>query len=79
MFTPEYSIEELTGHVARPAHAWVTDVLPRLRAAGAVVAEFVQLAGEVVYVPEHYPHATLNLQPSIGVEFQVMHGSPAEH
>ena len=50
--------------------------IPRLRAEGVPISEFVQLPGEVVYVPEGWVHAVVNLEPSVGVAFEVQHSMP---
>ena len=70
VFTPEVNISQLTGGVSRTAYQWVSEKVPELRAAGLLFSEFTQLPGEVVYVPDSYPHAIINLEPSVGVAFQ---------
>jgi hypothetical protein len=56
------------------AHEWATEQLPRLRAQGVEASEFVQHPGEVVYVPQAWIHVVVNLEPSVGVAFEVVHG-----
>ena len=70
---------EVDRHIGPPRAAagesaweWVTRRLEATRAtAGAAPIEFVQEAGEVVFVPAGWPHAVLNLEPSIGVSVQL--------
>ena len=38
---------------------------------GAHLLEFQQEAGEIVYVPDNWGHAILNLQPCAGVSKQM--------
>ena len=45
---------------------WIKSVLPTLRGPCAPTS-FEQVAGEVVFVPYGWPHAVLNIEPSIGV------------
>jgi hypothetical protein len=61
-----------------PAAAWLESRYPSERADGKVL-ECTQMAGDVVYVPRQYGHATLNTQESIGVaqEFEFLTRSPA--
>jgi hypothetical protein len=60
-----------------PAAAWLESKYPSERAKGEVL-ECTQRAGDVVYVPRQYGHATLNTQESIGVaqEFEFLTRSP---
>ena len=58
----------------KTAFDWATTTLPTLITKGIVPSEFLQLPGEVVYVPEGWVHAVVNLEPSVGVAFEVEHG-----
>ena len=51
---------------------WFRDVLPTIAHGHAVEAfEFVQEAGEVVWIPDGWPHAVLNVEPSVAVSKQM--------
>jgi hypothetical protein len=52
-----------------PVREWVADVLPRLRGADAPL-QCTQRAGELVFVPAGWVHATLNLDEAVGVGAQ---------
>ena len=50
------------------AYTWFKKALPVVRKKyPGVIYEFIQEEGELVWIPPHYGHAILNLQPSIGV------------
>ena len=54
------------------AHQWWQSVLPEIKAAlpEALFAEFYQEAGEIVYIPNGWGHAVMNLEPSVAVSLQ---------
>lgn len=56
-----------------PISQWVREKLPGLRARGSPVApiEFIQRAGELVFVPAQWAHAVLNLGDVVGVSTQL--------
>ena len=54
---------------------WFQTQLPRLRGSPNVF-EFIQEAGEVVWVPSGWTHAVLNLEPSVAVSKQTLWGYP---
>lgn len=49
------------------ARDWFVDGPDALRAAGLVVHEFLQHPGDIVYIPEHFAHAVLNLSDTVGL------------
>ena len=56
-----------------PAHAWVNEQLPRLRAANATLYECEQRGGDMLIVPDGWGHLTYNLETSIGVAQEFMY------
>jgi len=57
---------------ALPAREWHAAGGPAgLRGEGRTVVECVQRAGDVLYVPDGWGHAVLNLQPSVGFAAEV--------
>jgi hypothetical protein len=60
----------------KPAFDWVREDLEAERASFRAPIEFVQHAGEVVYIPTDWPHLILNLEPSIGVAAQLGNPDP---
>ena len=55
-----------------PAFEWFRDSAWAWRKQlGGHIIEFTQEAGEVVYVPDNWAHAVINLEPSIGVSKQM--------
>jgi len=55
-----------------PAYEWFRDSSPiwRSKLAGHII-EFTQEEGELVYIPDTWGHAILNLEPCIGVSKQI--------
>ena len=54
------------------AGAWVDGGGPnRSRAKGTPVLECVQRAGESLYLPDYWGHATLNLEPTLAVASEI--------
>ena len=59
-------------HQTLPAYHWFKDALPVLQAEETCrFMEFEQAAGELVYVPDHWFHAVLNLEPTVGASKQL--------
>jgi ribosomal protein L16 Arg81 hydroxylase len=57
---------------ATPVRRWHALGGPaRLRAEGRAVFECVQQPGDLLYVPDHWGHAVLNLQPAVGFAAEV--------
>ena len=57
---------------AMPVREWHAAGGPEaLRAEGRQVLECVQQPGDVVYVPDHWGHAVLNVEPSVGFATEV--------
>ena len=56
VFPPQYTLDTITGGTLEAAFEWAAHTLPTLKQAGVVPSEFVQLPGEVVYVPEGIVH-----------------------
>lgn len=58
--------------------AWAGDGRTKMEADGVVVHECIQEQGDVLYIPEHWSHAVLNLAESVGIatEFTLNHPPP---
>jgi hypothetical protein len=57
---------------ATPAFSWFKDKLPALqRESVCRVLEFEQGPGEMVFVPDNYFHAVLNLEPGVAASKQL--------
>jgi hypothetical protein len=62
-----------------PAYHWFRDELPKLLRSGAnsgttcKVLEFEQRPGELVFIPDQYYHAVLNLEPTVAAAKQLGH------
>ena len=56
MIPPQYNMTQISGGVLRTGYQWAVSEVPRLRKENVPVSEFVQLPGEVVYVPEGIVH-----------------------
>lgn len=64
--------KELPGGKGVPAYKWFQDSFPLWkRDFGEHLVEFYQEEGEVVYVPDNWGHALLNVEPCIGVSKQL--------
>lgn len=57
------------GHT--PPYAWIHDDLDEIRTTKWAPIEFVQYAGEVVYVPDQWHHMVVNIAPVIGTSAQL--------
>jgi hypothetical protein len=79
---PPYSISDpkaapRTGYT--PPYAWVHDDLDELRNTKWAPIEFIQHAGEVVYIPDFWHHIVINIEPVIGTSAQLGHAvNPTE-
>ena len=58
--TRSSGVQGAAAHRVQRVGEWEAEVLPLLRRAGIVVAHTVQRAGDVVFVPSGYLHATRN-------------------
>ena len=58
-------------HFGVPILEWVQTVLPDLRGKHCAPLEFDQWAGEIVFVPNGWDHAVLNLVLVIGLAKQM--------
>jgi ribosomal protein L16 Arg81 hydroxylase len=76
VYPSQYNISHIGGGSLNTAYEWATTELPKLRAQGIHASEFIQHPGEVVYVPQGWIHIVVNLEPSVGVAFEVVHGQP---
>ena len=57
---------------SRPAYYWFTEELPLLQAEDECrFMEFEQAPGELVYVPDHWYHAVINTEPTVGASKQL--------
>lgn len=78
---PPGLLQENNVNVSVPAIDFFAEELPKMVAAyGDELYEFEQHAGEVVFVPESWGHAVLNLAPCVGVSRQLHayhHDDPA--
>ena len=54
-----------------PVDEWVEQILPQLRQGGIAPIEFIQSAGEVVFVPHDWAHVIVNLADVVGVSAQL--------
>ena len=54
-----------------PVLQWVETVLPKLKEQGIGPIEHVQQAGEVLFVPQDWGHAVLNLCDVVGISSQL--------
>ena len=54
-----------------PVLQWVETVLPKLKEQGIGPIELVQQAGEVLFVPQDWGHAVLNLCDVVGISSQL--------
>ena len=59
--------------VLEPMWRWIASKLPLERAGRCAPIEFVQRAGHVVFVPNGWRHAVINIEPSVGISKQVGH------
>ena len=50
-----------------------TQILPNYRGKPCSPLEFLQNAGDVVFVPQGWIHAVLNVQPVVGIAQQIGH------
>lgn len=57
-----------------PAGRFFATRLPQLKASGTVVFECIQEAGDVLFVPGTWGHATLNLEESLGYASEFVWG-----
>ena len=69
---PPGLLQDSKVNVSMPAIEFFTAGLPDLiKSAGNEVYEFTQREGEVVFIPDSWGHAVLNLEPCIGVSRQL--------
>ena len=52
-------------------HEWVRHQLPKLQGTPRAPLQVTQRAGELLFVPGHWPHAVLNTQPSVAVSVRM--------
>jgi hypothetical protein len=64
-------LKEHDVNVTMPAVEFFTDVLPIMTKRNEQIYEFIQEAGEIVFVPDQWGHAVLNLEPSVGASRQL--------
>ena len=68
-----YLLPPLTmwGPTDLPTREWLRTVYPIMRQRGDPLYECAQEEGEVIYVPGDWYHATLNVEPSIGIAIEL--------
>jgi hypothetical protein len=64
-------LKEHAVNVSMPALEFFTEILPKMSERSEQLYEFIQEAGEIVYIPDHWGHAVLNLEPSVGASRQL--------
>ena len=59
--------------ITEPVYVWARDTVPWLRQQGHHFDEFHQFPGEIVLVPDHWMHAIVNVEPSLGFAVEINH------
>ena len=71
---PGHNLDALKNEsITFPVYEWARDVVPYLRAKGIKFTEFYQYPGEIVLVPDHWQHAIVNIEPSLGFAVEINH------
>jgi hypothetical protein len=70
MWAPQV-LREHQVNATMPALEFFTDILPTMTKRNEEIYEFIQEEGEIVFVPDHWGHAVLNLEPSVGASRQM--------
>lgn len=68
---PEYSMHDTYKEQLMPIQRFLEAGLPAFKERGIKVIEFVQQAGEIVFVPHNWMHAVHNLEDSVGLSYQM--------
>ena len=61
------------GTITDPVYVWARDTLPWLQQQGHHFDQFYQYPGEIVIVPDHWMHAIVNVEPSLGFAVEINH------
>ena len=71
LIPPEYGVRDTYDEQHQPIEKFVAQGVADLRKKGIKVLEFVQQAGEIVFVPANWLHAVYNLEDSVGLSYQL--------
>lgn len=71
---PEYTMHDTYEEQRMPIQRFREVGLETFKEKGIKVIEFIQQAGEVVFVPHKWMHAVYNLEDSVGVSYQMGEG-----
>jgi len=68
---PEYGMHDTYKEQLMPIQRFLEAGLPAFKERGIKVIEFIQQAGEIVFVPHNWMHAVYNLEDSVGISYQM--------